>query len=181
MRRLIVLLLWLVFLWKGYGWHRERSEQQPSSLVSKSRCLSPFQKTTLPHGTANRAMPENWRISAQDIAGISGVNGRYTACPLSADDPVIERDLQDAPNIAPADGKLAYSFVLKSDSPVDRSLNAGMVVQVFEERGPALVTDARVLAVLRDDGFSAILEVTPAESQLLIREGSAKLRVIPRR
>ncbi len=176
----ILLLLWCAFLWKGYAWHKERSQTYPNSQIAQPGCLSASQKSTLPHGTATHAMPVNWRVSAEDVTGMPGAEGRYIACAAGPGDPLIQEDLQPAPKIAPADGRLAYSFPLKLNSAVDRSLNAGMKVQVFEESGPALVTKAQVLTVICDDSCVAILEVTPAESQLLMREGPAKLRLVPR-
>jgi hypothetical protein len=132
----------------------------------------------MPHGTARRAMPVNWLVSTKDAAGLGLVAGRYLACQVKADDPVVLQELVDRPKFSPAAGNEIYSVPVDSQSIEDLAINAGIKVQVLRNVGPMIVASARVLAVFCSTSCIAAIEVTPAEIQLLLGVDPSKLHAV---
>lgn len=169
----VLLLVWIAFIWWGYGIFKARTVQQ--------RCPSASEKTTLPHASALRTMPRNWLIDDADLKWADTgthpiLKGRYVACELHEGDLVVEEDTRYRPLIAAVKEKVPYLLPLKSAT----GINADVRVAIFPDVGRPLINDARILAIICSDQCSAIIEVTTAESSTLDKQESGKMTIVPR-
>jgi hypothetical protein len=171
--RIIVLLCWVVFLaWGGWTIGHRPDTKTATAVTTLTECLTTTQKKSMRHVVARRDMGVNWRIGASDVyqsggsggAGITEFVGKYVVCKAALGDAVVGSDLASRPSVSPAAGKVLYLLRLRSGE--EESLNATKHVVLF--RGPtAGVTNAEILAVLCDSACDAVLQLTPAEVELL--------------
>lgn len=181
--KLVALLLWGVFLAWG-AWkieHRSKEPAPPAAGAPVSGCRTAAQKSAMPHMVACRDMGVNWRIRSSDLCRpapsdappASEFVGRYIACIVSAGDPVLAGELTEHPKVAPASGKTLYLLALAKGE--EASWNAGNRVDLFP--GPtAVVSNAEVIAVICDSDCDAVLQLTPAEVELLKYTDALKLK-----
>jgi hypothetical protein len=186
--RFLVLVLWVSFL--VYGDRRIRARHRsPPAAVIPSGCVAAPAKETLPHFNAARAMKLNWRLRDIDLAARAERSpfpnrtdylGKYVACKIEAGEPVIASDLAVLPTVPQASSKVLYLLPLKPTAREE--LNAGNHIDLFlGARG--IVSDAHVEAVVPGTdpaGWDAVLQISPAEDQLLKEQEPQKLKWILR-
>jgi hypothetical protein len=181
---LVCLLCWISFL----DWGALRLRQWPKAPPARtvvSACLAPAEKQSLPHLVALRDMAVNWRVSAADLTRpvhgdaptASEFVGKYLGCKIAGVDPVITFELRSNPQITVADKKLLY--LLPLDATEESAINAGMHLDLFAG-ATADVTNAEVLAVVCKSSCEAVLQLTPAEIELLKLLDASKLKKIIR-
>lgn len=178
-------ILW-VLLVAGGGWRIAHRPKPPAPAPSPmGGCLSGQQKKAMPHWTAVRAIPLNWRVRARDLAApgqgqppdSAKLAGKYASCPILAGDPVVENDVVDLPTIPVVAGKSLFPVPLTTNE--SESLNAGGVV-TLSEGSRELVGAGDVAWVDCRNGCLAWLQLGPAERQLLESADPPKLTLVVR-
>jgi hypothetical protein len=129
-------------------------------------------------------MVANWRITAADLtqpppAGAPAnaeFAGKYLACKVGAGDPVVSSDLRSQPQIPLTDKKL---YLLPLRAGEETAVNAGTRLDLFAD-ATANVSNAEVMAVVCSSRCEAVLQLTPAEVELLKPLDPSKLKKIIR-
>jgi hypothetical protein len=168
------------------GMGRHRLVWVPPFQNQGRGCLSFTQKGAIQHALAGRPMPINWRIGVGDLdwgkeQDHPDFTGKYVACKLELGEPIVASDTRDEPVIALADGKISYILKSGTQSSHLQDLNVGAHLDLFGATGAPVATNARVIAILCTNSCSAVLELTPAESQQLRSENAATLTFLARK
>jgi hypothetical protein len=182
MNKLIAFLFWAAFLASGV-WKIEHRPNKPASSTAppNSGCLAVAQKKVMPHLVARHDMVINWRVRASDLSLPSSPGAaapvdfvsKYVVCKVSAGDALVSSELRLMPEVSPASGKTLYLLALRRGE--EESLNAGKHLDLFP--GPtAPVSNAEVMAVICDSGCDAMLQLLPAEVELLKLSDPMKLK-----
>jgi hypothetical protein len=180
------LLLWLAFLLGGAWKIGHRQNTPPASSGERvSDCLTPVKKKTMSHLFARHDMGVNWRVRKSDlyqpaepgVPAASDFDGKYVVCKLHAGDAMVPSEVRFRPEVSPATGKILYLLPLQRGE--EEWLNAGKHVDLFP--GPtALVSNAEVMAVICDSNCDAVLQLAPAEIELLKQTNPLKLKKVSR-
>jgi hypothetical protein len=126
--------------------------------------------------TAAHKLPANWLVRDQDLKGDATAKKPFLdlyAASEIADGKTVELSaFTHTPNITLTPGKVLYRFPV--DSQLASDLNAGSNIAIFR-KGPASIPVAPVLAVECSGGCVAIVELSPAESELVRNLPAAEL------
>jgi hypothetical protein len=185
MKKLILLLLWFAFL--GWGARTIHDRPKPDPVKSPrivGGCRPPMEKTVMPHLVARVNMPVNWRLRPSDlrqpensaVPPLHDFTGQYLTCEVSKDEPVTADDVTPTNSAISIDPrKSVYRLVLRPGK--EDSLNAGQRVIVLS--GPtAIVSNGDVKVVICDPRCYAVLQVEPAEFELLKPHDPMELEVL---
>lgn len=187
MNKLIALLFWVALLVYGTWEIARRQSKPPSSIVAApvGSCLTALQKKTMPHLLAQHDMVVNWRISISDLHPGDGASvpaipdfaGKYVVCKVSAGEAVVSSEVTRNPEVSVPAGKALYLLALRAGQ--EESLNVGKHIDLFAGK-TATISSAEIMAVICDSGCDAVLQLGPAEVELLKLSGPLELKWIMR-
>lgn len=192
--RLILCTAWFLVLLGGGVWmkyYRKPTPQQSATqIIPGNACLSAKSKETLPHVLSTREFAVNHRILSMDLnpsgRGVQGMKpdeflGKYLACPIRGNEPVVLQDLADTPAIRVGTGKSEYPLPLTAHLKFDPSLDVGSQIDLFEDT-KRLLQKVPILAIqctgAGNDDCAVILEVSGSDGELLSRSDASKLRIV---
>jgi hypothetical protein len=191
--RMLLAIAWFLVLVGGSLWMESRKaapRQSVSPPTIANGCLSVKAKETLEYFSSNRDLAVNQRIVEADLnwSGRSNQSiqpkqflGKYLACAVHSSEPVVLRELRDAPQVRASTGKSEYPLPLTGHLSFDLTFDVGSQIDLFEDSSP-LLQKVPVLAVqcasIRTDDCAVLLELSPSDGRLLSRSDATKLRIV---
>jgi hypothetical protein len=181
----LIAIVWAGLIAAGAVHISRKAKLPPGPPVASGGCLSQSEKSRLPHWTAVRALPVNWLVRTNDLRdpggpaspGAAAFFGKYLVCKAAAGEIITESNLAlryAAPVVA---GKVLFALPVSARD--SSALNASNHISVLD--GSEVVSNVEVAAIDCEASCTALLVVSPAESELLKAKKGMAMQVAPRK